>query len=62
MTNQRYRNLYLDNHSHFCTASIVDFLLLLTEPQDWVWSSCSHYSGRECVLRIDSVFGDGFEG
>ena len=29
MSNQRYRNIYLDNHSHFCTASIVDRLPLL---------------------------------
>ena len=24
MTNARYRNIYLDNHYHFCTCTIVD--------------------------------------
>ena len=31
MTNQRFRNVYLDNHSHFCTASIVKRLPLLAD-------------------------------
>ena len=29
MSNDRFRNVYLDNHSHFCTASIVDHLPLI---------------------------------
>ena len=31
MTNDRYRNIYLDNHSHFCTASIVARMPLLND-------------------------------
>jgi REP element-mobilizing transposase RayT len=31
MSNQRYRNIYLDNHSHFCTASTVAFLPLVAD-------------------------------
>jgi putative transposase len=30
MTNTRYRNIYLDNHTHFCTASVVERLPLLS--------------------------------
>jgi REP element-mobilizing transposase RayT len=29
MSNRRFRNIYLDNRSHFCTASIVGFLPVL---------------------------------
>jgi len=31
VSNDRYRNVYLDNHCHFCTASIVQFLPLLAD-------------------------------
>ena len=31
MSNRRYRNTYLDGCSHFCTASIVEYLPPLTE-------------------------------
>ncbi|MDO8681952.1 MAG: hypothetical protein Q7N50_00525 [Armatimonadota bacterium] len=32
MSNVRYRNIYLDNHCHFCTASVVLFLPLFADP------------------------------
>lgn len=33
MSSNRYHNIYLDNHYHFCTASIVDFLPVLSDPE-----------------------------
>ena len=45
MSNVRYRNTYLDNHCHFCTASMVEFLPRLADPAVChlilrTWSKC----------------------
>lgn len=52
MTNQRYRNVYLDNHSHFCTASVVARLTLLADDKArmQVINSWSRQRARYSVL------------
>ncbi|HOP81441.1 MAG TPA: hypothetical protein PLZ21_12825, partial [Armatimonadota bacterium] len=52
MTNQRYRNTYIDGCSHFCTASITGFLPILVDDQirGILVSSWQRYRKRFMVL------------
>lgn len=52
MTNNRYRNYYQDNCSHFCTASTVGFLAMLADDRirRMILNVWDKQRARYCVL------------